>query len=1136
MAGKKKKNRHQQEPGAQNGGESTESCEENQVSSTVSCPHAAKAVDLQKVKKALKFSNGISRECTECAKSKEPTPPGEDDSSPALLWMCLKCGNQACGRSHRQHALKHHATPHSESHDLVLSTDMWNVCNGISRECTECAKSKEPTPPGEDDSSPALLWMCLKCGNQACGRSHRQHALKHHATPHSESHDLVLSTDMWNVWCYSCDKELSPSCKKKLLECVEFLKKQEMATFVTSKRKNGLAVCEVEVKEKEDQGDLKNVMSTNRSASSSSRNKTSPTSNLPRLRGLCNLGNTCFFNAVLQCLARTPFLLPVLQELNKPGQKFTLPGTDELPPLEGTLAKWGSLTEILASTLEELSSNKSEVLNPHKLLAKVTQRCPQFAGGDQHDSHELLRHLLEGVRTEDLKRYQTIILHTLGLSEKCNPSQVEKDLCNKVKVYGRQAAEQLLVPEQVFRGYLVSTVECQDCLHTSNRVESFLDLSLPVIADKPQPPVMRRKGSTKECAGELFEGATTGGQQPSKYQVKKDRKQARKGRKKQQKGFSPLEDTTAETVISEEGDARPPDESEQSDADIEDNLDQDSKPSQEVSESGYSSEKLGNEDSTLESPVPNEDSLLSSPVCLGTMPSSQSKDHPPSLDLYRQNKEPLPSLDFYGLNKDPLLPLNIYHQSKDPLYPLNILSPEQGSPLPPQHSSPEQGSPLPPQHSSPEQGSPLPPQHLSPEQRTPSSPQPLLPEQGSPFFPKPLSPVHRTPHPLQPLSPEQVSPSSLQPFSTRGPDDMPTCTPLGVFHSSSPGSSELNVDCASPGSLLGHGSASPLSAGDSDRPISRMAFCSERGPRHTSPEHFAQDLSQLCISAENLIALEWYTSSTDYPETFVKGSEADSFEETTIGTNATPSPGGDCGWGSTLAHRYQLDGDQCTVQSCLNQFTALELMTGSNKVGCENCSQRHNHGKEGKMVYTNSTKQLLVSWPPGVLILHLKRFQVFRSMFRKISCQVNFPLVLDIAPICSSKAARKLQVLERLDKDESVQKMSLELGDCPTIRPGQTQVLYSLYGVVEHSGGLHGGHYVAYVKVRAPITPDDPRWSFLPPNLNGLNNIVQLGQDAELPEPPAGRWFHVSDSRVNEVSEERVLKSPAYLLFYERIY
>lgn len=93
-------------------------------------------------------------------------------------------------------------------------------------------------------------------------------------------------------------------------------------------------------------------------------------------------------------------------------------------------------------------------------------------------------------------------------------------------------------------------------------------------------------------------------------------------------------------------------------------------------------------------------------------------------------------------------------------------------------------------------------------------------------------------------------------------------------------------------------------------------------------------------------------------------------------------------------------------------------------------------------------------------------------------------------------------------------------------------------------GTLHGGHYVAYVKVRAPLKPDDPRWSFLPKRgvealseeTTNQNHRVMNGAVGGTPEPPPGKWYYVSDSRVVEAKEESVLRSQAYLLFYERIW
>lgn len=83
-----------------------------------------------------------------------------------------------------------------------------------------------------------------------------------------------------------------------------------------------------------------------------------------------------------------------------PGGNFRFKDSEEdvkLEPISGKLKSWGLLTAALAESLEELQSGGG-VFNPRKLFGQLTRTFPQFGGGDQHDSHELLRHLLEGVK------------------------------------------------------------------------------------------------------------------------------------------------------------------------------------------------------------------------------------------------------------------------------------------------------------------------------------------------------------------------------------------------------------------------------------------------------------------------------------------------------------------------------------------------------------------------------------------------------------------------------------------------------------------------------------------------------------------------------------------------------------------
>lgn len=70
----------------------------------------------------------------------------------------------------------------------------------------------------------------------------------------------------------------------------------------------------------------------------------------------------------------------------------------DLPPLSGRLGARGPMTSALAVTLDELQKFDAGYYDAQVLFDLVTNVCPQFAGGEQHDCHEFMRHLLENVK------------------------------------------------------------------------------------------------------------------------------------------------------------------------------------------------------------------------------------------------------------------------------------------------------------------------------------------------------------------------------------------------------------------------------------------------------------------------------------------------------------------------------------------------------------------------------------------------------------------------------------------------------------------------------------------------------------------------------------------------------------------
>nr|XP_038947030.1 ubiquitin carboxyl-terminal hydrolase 21 isoform X2 [Rattus norvegicus] len=195
--------------------------------------------------------------------------------------------------------------------------------------------------------------------------------------------------------------------------------------------------------------------------------------------GLRNLGNTCFLNAVLQCLSST-----------RPLRDFCLRRDFRQEVPGGGRAQ--ELTEAFADVIGALwHPDSCEAVNPTRFRAVFQKYVPSFSGYSQQDAQEFLKLLMERLHLEINRRGRRAppILASgpvpspprRGGALHEEPELSDDDRANLMWKRYLEREDSKIV--DLFVGQLKSCLKCQACGYRSTTFEVFCDLSLPIPKD-----------------------------------------------------------------------------------------------------------------------------------------------------------------------------------------------------------------------------------------------------------------------------------------------------------------------------------------------------------------------------------------------------------------------------------------------------------------------------------------------------------------------------------------------------------------------------------------------------------------------------------------------------------------------------
>ncbi|CAD8047703.1 unnamed protein product [Paramecium sonneborni] len=171
---------------------------------------------------------------------------------------------------------------------------------------------------------------------------------------------------------------------------------------------------------------------------------------------------------------------------------------------------------------------------------------------------------------------------------------------------------------------------------------------------------------------------------------------------------------------------------------------------------------------------------------------------------------------------------------------------------------------------------------------------------------------------------------------------------------------------------------------------------------------------------------------------------------------------------------YNSSSNTVTLYDCLQYSQIPEQLNPDNTWYCKVCQE-----------HVQAFKSMQIYKAPQILIFTLKRFKTSNIQFKqKLETFVDFPIEnLDMTDYLINSNTPKEFHKENMTNNGEINKK---------------QVIYDLYAISNHFGGIGGGHYTAFAK-------------------NKFTN----------------KWYDFDDSSVSQISESMVVSKSAYVLCYQ---